>query len=325
TLLDRIIFYESTHGIFAENVIKIDMEAKVKVGDETRRRNLKTYGEVADYVVSSWIKDRYMSKNLENKSFYTFGTAITWDKKSKSIFVNQVYGSEPFILPDGVPFVKDDYKIEPYNKSKCNELERSYSYLPELMSDNLYVKDGELFFYFHDLNLLKNILKTNKDGIAIDIISREQFSCDGGNRIYPSKIHSGVMLPPVTKNYLFSKNTLDKEGQLEVSLGPIPSFVDTNSTEFNLLIIQDNCLCNTIIYNSLGGENLKSLGLSLMFDTLSVSNKADSVNSKLTFEIPFDKNKSNYHHDDIKPFLDSLNLKKYDLKKIDVFAYSSIE
>src|SRR5690606_39503726 len=72
-------------------------------------------------------------------------------------------------------------------------------------------------------------------------------------------------------------------------------------------------------------ENLKSLGLSLMFDTLSVSNKADSVNSKLTFEIPFDKNKSNYHHDDIKPFLDSLNLKKYDLKKIDVYAYSSIE
>lgn len=325
TLLDRIIFYESTHGIFAENVIKIDMEAKVKVGDETRRRNLKTYGEVADYVVSSWIKDRYMSKNLENKSFYTFGTAITWDKKSKSIFVNQVYGSEPFILPDGVPFVKDDYKIEPYNKSKCNELERSYSYLPELMSDNLYVKDGELFFYFHDLNLLKNILKTNKDGIAIDIISREQFSCDGGNRIYPSKIHSGVMLPPVTKNYLFSKNTLEKEGQLEVSLGPLPGFVDTNTAEFNLLIIQDNCLCNTIIYNSLGGDNLKSLGLSLMFDTLSVSNKADSVNSKLTFVIPFDKNKSDYHHDDIKPFLDSLNLKKYDLKKIDVYAYSSIE
>ena len=43
TLLDRIIFYESTHGIFSENVIKIDMEMKVKVQGETRRRNLKSY------------------------------------------------------------------------------------------------------------------------------------------------------------------------------------------------------------------------------------------------------------------------------------------
>lgn len=325
TLLDRIIFYESTHGIFSENVIKIDMEMKVKVQGETRRRNLKTYEEVADFIVHSWMKDRYMSKAILDKSFYTFATAITFDKKTKSIYITQVYGSEPFILPTGVPFIKDDYKIEPYNKTKCTDIERNYSYLPELMSDNIFFRDGEIFFYFHDLNLLKNILKNNKDGIALDIITKDQFACGAGNRIYPSKIHSGIMIPPVYKSYLFNKNLLENEGQMEVSLGPIPDFVDTNTTEFNLLIIQDNCLCNTIIYNSLGGENLKSLGLSLLFDTLSVSDKADSVNSTLQFIIPFDKNKSVYKSEDVRVFLDSLNLKKYDLKKIEVYAYSSIE
>jgi len=325
TLPDRIIFFEAMHGNSAENATKIPLELKVKIEGEKNRRTLKSYQELVDFVVNSWLKDKNSRATILNAYYYTIGTGISIDKKEKAIYINQVFATEPFILPSGVPAIKDDYKIEPYNKTKCNDLERSFSYLPELMSDNLFFRNGEIFFFFHDLALLKNVLKDNKDGIALDVINKEQFECGSGNKFYPSKIHTGIMLPPIYKAQLFSKNPLEKDNQIEVSLGPIPNFVDTNSTEFNLLIIKDNCLCNTIIYNSLGGENLKSLGLSLILDTLSISKQADSVTSVLKFTIPFDKNKSIYKKEDIKPFLDSLNLKKYDLKKIEVFAYSSIE
>lgn len=325
TLPNRITFFEAMHGNAAENATKIPLELKVKIEGEKDRRSLHTYQELVDFAVASWMKDKASKTNILTPTFYTIGTGISVDKKEKAIYINQIYATEPFILPQGVPFVKDDYKIEPYNKTKCNDLERGFSYLPELMSDNIFFRNGEIFFYFHDLALLKKVLKDNKDGIALDIISKTQFECGSGNKFYPSKLHTGIMLPPIYKSQLFSKNPLEKDNQIEVSLGPIPSFVDTNTTEFNLLIIKDNCLCNTIIYNSLGGENLKSLGLSLILDTLSVSKQADSVTSVLKFTIPFDKNKSYYKKEDIKPFLDSLNLKKYDLKKIEVFAYSSIE
>ncbi|MBW6482791.1 MAG: hypothetical protein K0B10_07000 [Vicingaceae bacterium] len=325
TLSDRIIFFEAMHGYAAENATKIPLELKVKIEDEKNRRSLKTYQELVDFIAASWLKDKANRNNILTPNYFTIGTGISVDTKGKNIYINQIYANEPFILPKGVAPIKDDYKIEPYNKTKCNDLERTYSYLPELMSDNIFFRNGEIFFYFHDLALLKNVLKDNKDGISLDIINKEQFACGSGNKIYPSKIHAGIMLPPVYKAQLFSKNLLEKDNQIEVSLGPIPNFVDTNTTEFNLLIIKDNCLCNTIIYNSLGGENLKSLGLSLILDTLSISKQADSVTSVLKFTIPFDKNKSIYKKEDIKPFLDSLNLKKYDLKKIEVFAYSSIE
>lgn len=325
TLSDRIIFFEAMHGVAAENATKISLELKVKIEGEKNRRALKTYQELVDFIAASWVKDKTNKANILTNIYFTVGTGISVDKKEKSIYINQIYANEPFVLPEGVAPIKDDYKIEPYNKTKCNDLERTYSYLPELMSDNIFFRNGEIFFYFHDLALLKKVLKDNKDGIALDVINKEQFACGSGNKIYPSKIHSGIMLPPVYKGQLFSKNPLEKENQIEVSLGPIPNFVDTNTTEFNLLIIKDNCLCNTIIYNSLGGENLKSLGLSLILDTLSISKQADSVTSVLKFTIPFDKNKSIYKKEDIKPFLDSLNLKKYDLKKIEVFSYSSIE
>jgi len=90
-------------------------------------------------------------------------------------------------------------------------------------------------------------------------------------------------------------------------------------------MIKSSCLCQTIVYNSLGGENLKSLDLNFMLDTLSVSSRADSVLNQLTFTVPFGRNKSEYNEEDIKPFLDSLSLNRFDLKSIEVIAYSSLE
>jgi len=132
-------------------------------------------------------------------------------------------------------------------------------------------------------------------------------------------------LPPISKSQIFGKNELKDKNQIEVSLGPIPDFVDTNNVEFNLLLIKGNCLCQTIIYNSLGGKNLHSLDLNMLIDTMSVSRQADSIFNTLEFTIPFELNKYSYDKEDIKPFLDSLNFNKYDLKKIEITAYSSIE
>ena len=73
------------------------------------------------------------------------------------------------------------------------------------------------------------------------------------------------MLTPISKSQLFGKNELKKGNELEVSLGEIPEYIDTNNVEFNILILKDNCLCQTIKYNSLGGENLKSLDLESLY------------------------------------------------------------
>lgn len=322
---DRVLFYDGLHSEVGENCIQSYLGSKIKMPGTNTRITIKSYNDVAEAFVSAWSGAKESPSVLFNKSYYNIGTSIVFDAKSKKIIGTQVYGSEPFIMPDGVKQIKDDYKIEPYNKEKCLEIEKNFPYLPELLSDNIDYKNGQLYFYFHDLELLKNVLSSNNDAIAIDIISKSQFSCETGNRIYPSKIHTGVLLPPINKNYIFSKNELKDQGQVEVSLGPIPSYVDTNNMEFTLLIIKSNCLCQTIVYNSLAGDNLKTLDLNLVMDTMSVSNKADSIITKLSFTIPFQKGKYDYKMEDIEPFLDSISLNRYNLKSIDIVAYSSLE
>jgi uncharacterized protein YkwD len=325
TPFNRVMFFDGMHGKVGENCYKLVVGTLAKEPGGTKKIKLKSYANVATAIAQGWIQSSDGELIIGNAKYVNAGIAVLFDERSKTIVATHVVGSEPFVLPEGIKPMKDDYGIEPFNKSKCADLESKYSYLPQLMTDNIFFKNGEIYFYFHDLALFENVLNESRDGIAIDIVSRDQFQCESGNKYYPSKIHSGILLPPILKSQVFGKNELEESNEIEVSLGPIPSFVDTNNVEFNLLILKENCLCQTIVYNSLGGENLHSLGLNFLMDTLSVSNQVDSVLNQLSFTIPFERNKFQYDSEDIMPFLDSLSLNRFDLKKIEVIAYSSLD
>jgi len=325
TPFKRVMFYDGMHGKVGENCYKLIVGTLAKLPGETKKTKLKSYQNVATAIAQGWIQSKDGGEILLNGKYVNYGISVVLDEKDNSLVATHVVGSEPFVLPEGIKPMRDNFGLKPYDKSKCSELDKKYSYLPQLMSDNIFFKNGEIYFYFHDLKLFENVLKDPGDGIAIDIISRNQFECNAGNKYYPSKIHKGVLLPLISKSHIFGKNELKSKNEIEVSLGPIPEFVDTNNVEFNLLMIKSSCLCQTIVYNSLGGENLKSLDLNFMLDTLSVSSRADSVLNQLTFTVPFGRNKSEYNEEDIKPFLDSLSLNRFDLKSIEVIAYSSLE
>lgn len=327
TPFKRVLYYNGMHGLVGENCYKLIVGTSVKLPGETVKTKLKSYQNVAKAIALNWITTKSSVGVISNDKYVNYGISILLEEseETKVLVATHVVGSQPFVLPKGAKPMRDDFGIKPHDASKCAEIDKKYSYLPHLMSNNIEFKNGEIYFYYHDLELLKKILSETGDGIALDIIDRNQFLCGEGNKVYPSKVHKGVLLPPVPKSQLFGKNELKKGNELFVSLGPIPEYIDTNNVEFNILILKDNCLCQTIIYNSLGGDNLKSLDLNFMLDTLAVSSRADSVMNQLTFTVPFELNKAEYNSADLKPFLDSLSLNRFSLKRIEVVAYSSLD
>jgi len=323
----RVLFYDGMHGFVGENCYRLIVDSYVKFpGDDTKTK-LKSYGNVAKAIALNWLTTKDGAEIIGNEKYVNYGISIILEEQEgiKTLVATHVVASQPFVLPKGVKPMREDYGIKPYDQNKCAEIAKKYSYLPHLMSNNIELKNNEIYFYYHDLAQLKKILSEPGDGIAIDIVHRNQFTCGEGNTLYPSKVHKGVLLNPISKAQLFGKNELKKGNEIEASLGPIPIYVDKNNVEFNILILKDNCLCQTINYNSLGGDNLKSIDLKFMLDTLSVSSKADSVMSQLSFTVPFEHNKAEYNSKDLKPFLDSLSLNRFSLKRIDLIAYSSLD
>ena len=181
--------------------------------------------------VLNWLASKECAAIISNEKYVNYGISIILEEEygRKTIVATHVVASQPFVLPEGAKPMRDDYGIKPYNNSKCAEIDKKYSYLPHLMSDNIFFKNGEIYFYSHDLELLKKILNEPGDGIALDIIDRNQFKCGEGNKEYPSKIHSGVLLQPISRSHLFGKNEIKKGNELEVSLGPIPEYSNTDN------------------------------------------------------------------------------------------------
>lgn len=323
----RVLFYNGMHGLVGEKCCKLIVGSYVSLPGELKKTKLKSYANVAKAIALNWLTSKGGIAIIGSEKYVNYGVSIILKEEEdrETLVATYVVASQPFVLPMGVKPMRDDYGIKPYDKTKCAEIDKKYSYLRYLMSDNIEFKNGEIYFYYHDLEQLKDILSESGDGIALDIVDRNQFYCGEGNKMYPSQFHKGILLNPVSKTQLFGKNELKKGNELEFSLGQIPAYIDTNNAEFNILILKDNCLCQTIRYNSLEGDNLKSLDLNFLLDTLSVSSKSDFIMNQLSFTVPFKINNAEYNSADLKPFLDSLSLNRFSLKRIEVVAYSSLD
>lgn len=308
---------EFDHGV------TVDSRARLK--GSKKGKGVRTYRDVVASTIKAWEKSRSLREVLISDAYYRVGVGSTFDSDLNAVFVSVVMGSEPYQPVQGVKYSKNSYKVRPYDKEVCKGLNRNFSYLPALMSNNLYVRDGRVYFYFHDLNLIKAFIARGSDALAVDIVRKDQLSCGTGNSLHASEVYDGYMLKPLKKGKLLKSNRYKDQGEFLADMGAFPVGLDTNDVELSLMIIQGKCMCQRINYNDVRGKNLRLLELNFVIDTLSISQDPDSVHKHLDFVVPFEKGKYDYQVEDIKPFLDSIQLNRFDIKKIDVQAYSSIE
>jgi uncharacterized protein YkwD len=317
------------HGGFHLEITELNnaivMGEKTRVKGIRGRVVLNSYQQAAIAICSEWLNSRTYSSLVKNDELYSIGIGTVFVPDEKVIFATAVMASEPYHKIEGLPYSKNAYKVKPYSRDACKTYEREFGYLPELFSSSLKIEDNKIYFQFHDLSVLTSLLKSSRDGMAVDIIMRNQFDCLSGNKEHPSPIESGFMLKPVRKGKLMRKNILKETNQFLAYLGDLPTALADEDIELNLLILQDKCHCASIFHNNIDGKNVRLLDIDFAIDTISITEDIDSLSRQINFTIPFEKNKSTYQVEDIKPILDSIQLNRYDIKQINITAFSSIE
>lgn len=178
------------------------------------------------------------------------------------------------------------------------------------------------------------MIKKSGDGIAIDIISKDKYDCSKRKLENKSPI-KGELQRPLYKKELEQNMLPSKYGEVAIKMGEVPQKYRDKDVEFNIIFIKNNYLCNYTRFFDLKTYRWDLLDMGFYFDTLTYKSAFDTslteqeryiLQSKvLKFEIPFEKNKSEYSSADIKPLYDSLNLTDFNIKKITIRAYSSIE
>lgn len=215
---------------------------------------------------------------------------------------------------------------------KCKECILTFRQKPKEVRYSIKRENDNLYFEINDKNWFNLIFKNADDGVAIDIVLKDRYTC-GIESINNTQI-KGFLLKPVYSQELKRGLELSGDNIFRVKVGKIPNGLLKYDLEYNILFLGNKNLCQYYVTYDLEyySWDLLDMGMYLDFltyDTKQIRSSAKESyatrNKTLKFIIPFKKNKSNYSRSDIKPIYDSLRLTDFDIKTLNIKAYSSIE
>ncbi|WP_288956541.1 hypothetical protein [uncultured Polaribacter sp.] len=218
----------------------------------------------------------------------------------------------------------------PMQDNKCTYFNSYFKNKPKEVGFSIEREGDKLYFIVTDKKWAINLFKKSGDGIAIDVVSKSRYAC--GQNVENAQIR-GILLNPVFAKQLVKGFKPTRGNRFRTFVGIVPTEVKDDELEFNILFLNNKVLCRyQRIYNLESYPwDLLDMGAyldSLVYKSKKITNNLDKFITKykkLKFVIPFEKNKSQYLPEDIKPVYDSLRLTDFNIKKINIIAYSSIE
>jgi outer membrane protein OmpA-like peptidoglycan-associated protein len=317
-------------------------EELVMKGTISKGREDFSTEDVAKVIYNRWENNIKDLPVLTNPKYTLVGIVATIDEYGEKVYVSAFFGGYD-ITNDGVTH-KDQLTIPYNNKSKslkpsdsktCKTCERWRNY--DLLQKGLYVSEGKIYLRYPNAKDLRRFLKKEKDGLAVDIVQRSQFTQGDYNIVDNNLLNKGIMSKVLYKEAFFKKNLLitknKKENRkvkgIEVLLGKFDPKI-TGSYELNLLVIQNGVLCKTVTrgYNETANiESNTPIGLLPMQNSKGLKPAFEPRNesSIVNFIIPFEKNKSEFKQEDIVPFIKAMNEPDFIIDGLYIYAYSSIE
>lgn len=323
----RIMLYGGS-----DNGEELVIKMPVKKGTE-----LFTYGKVVDDIMFKWLSDKKGIIVLNDPKYMFYGIGSTLDADHKKVYVSAVFGNYSSFNTGStrkdellIPFTTKKYGLKKVDDNICSSCNK-FRNIDDLQR-GLYVKDGNIYFKYDNFKALKKLIKDPTDGLIVDIVQREQYTCNGDNIINNNLVNKGVMLKRYKASKLEKKNLVkdekEKKKKVEVLIGPLPKGL-TDNYELNLLVVIGKKVCKTISpsYNEEGGVEYSNM-IELLADTVVIGESEyvpTAENSTLEFIIPFDRNKFNYKPEDIEPLIKKLKEPDFIINNLSIQAYSSIE
>lgn len=197
---------------------------------------------------------------------------------------------------------------------------------------------NKVYFIMTDVDWFNELFSKSTMGVAVDILVKTDFECGERNTKTAEDVARGELMEPVYQRALKEKAQISPDGTVLVDLGLLPKSFRGEEFEINLMVLNKKTVCYYTSFYNIKRYKWGLLSMGLYTDT--ILDEPENVDStielrntrtttvtakKLDFTIPFEKNKSNYTKEDLLPLYDSMSLNLYDIQRIKIRAYSSVE
>ncbi|MGE4287423.1 MAG: CAP domain-containing protein [Salinivirgaceae bacterium] len=296
-----------------------------------------SYAKIADDIVFGWFSSSKTKALIEDLAYPIVGVGAKTDADAKRVYVSLVLGNYKSFnqgaalahqLP--VPFSTKTFGLKEPENGNCKKIQRMDN-LSEFQK-KLSVENGIIYLETDDERTLQKLLNEKKDGLAIDIIQKEQFPCNKPNIIDHNNLNQGVLTKRIYSKKLFKTNlAIDDENKFafKTPLGNLPENLN-DTYELGLVVIKNKNYCTTLFPTFIiEPQGRFTKNLALLADTITINSRfayqpvADTL--KRSFKIPFENKKYTYNSEDIEPFLKLLNEPKFTILNLKITAYSSVE
>lgn len=194
----------------------------------------------------------------------------------------------------------------------------------------LVLENGDVYFSCNNKAWLGNILSSDSFGITSDIVSKEKYQC-GSPPGDSTQMQRGFILNPVFRSDLLSHLEEVQTGAYTIKLGNTGKSYFNREVEGNLLFIENNRVLYYVKFINLDRSPFHILPMGLYTDTLIQTEPENENEKSFTFSksvqitVPFPKSRANFKPSDFSPLYEALNLKDFQIEKIEIRAYSSVE
>jgi hypothetical protein len=237
------------------------------------------------------------------------------------LFLNNAFCQLPFGLVDG--------RQHKYCEA-CNSVIED---IPKEVLFGLQINtNGDIYFSMNNKIWFDKIFKNNSYGVTIDLVSEDRYACAKKLPGFVS-LPKGTMLTPVYRPALLKGVDNLSEGRVFIQIGKLPNALRNKKMEGNLVILNGNYICYYTNFVNLDRNVWQLLPMGLFTDSLLQNTRTKifgendffTYSKKLQVEIPFAKGSSSLNGTYLDHIYDSLDLEKFNVRKIEVRAYSSVE
>lgn len=330
---ERVIYYRGNFDGVGENILYTVLNTNIDI--KGHALFITNYDELAYAMFLTWKFSPPHFANMIRPDFKFSGLHIGLDSKNNRIYSANVFGGEEYQAPQIFPKDYSVWHIKPDEKGLYKELANStfaistanFVYETSQFLES-YTNNDSIATHYYDTREIKSIIKNPKDGIMLDFVLRDQFTCKSENILDFSPVYDGWPQDPVYTSSIYSNNKSSNKNELDVNLNKIPTPLLGKDFQTNVILIKDNLAISYAVPLSVPQAEFE------VMDFKPLINEADLVirDTSLVFHFT---NKVYFHKGTDKPLEDAYYqesiLNKGYLPKdakiinIEVVGYSSIE
>ncbi len=197
---------------------------------------------LAKDLFEGWRKSPGHYANMINKNYELGDLAFSVDPSTNVIYATHVFGKKGTVIPNQLSRNGFGLKLA---DPKCTDKFDGYLNLVYNLGNAVRLSNdhSEVWLEVSDKETFNTIFSNPKDGLAVDLIDRDQIRCGQENQLDMSPVYDGVLLPPVYRDELKKTNRAQSDYRVKVKLGDVPMDMQSRKIQPTLLLIKDGDVC----------------------------------------------------------------------------------